>query len=110
MAQPPSTSYRSNYIPNSYSPTPYARTSVGDIRNRLNENEMIYKKKAAPQPPKPVSSHTAYQKYPAPQPQRDWEPKSKPEFSYEQRKIDPVKELEMIGRSRQEEVRAFFKN
>lgn len=103
----PSTSYRSNYVPNIYSPTPYHRTSVTDIRGRFNDDGMemngragVYKKKAAPQPPKP----TSYQKYPAPQPGQQWEPKAKPEYSYEQRKVDPIKELEMIGRVRQDEV------
>lgn len=102
----PSANYR-----NSYSPTPYGKpsSSVIDIRGHFNNTDAelngrvgVYKKRAAPQPPKPQSH--MYHKYPAPQPQRDWEPRSRGEYAYEQPRVDPIKELQAIGRARQEEV------
>ena len=94
-----------NYRPNAYSPVPYQRQSVNDMRSRFTESDelngrMGRKKAPAPQPPKPS---TSYQKYPAPHP-KPWEPKPRGDFSYEQ-KVNPIKELELIGRNHSEEVR-----
>lgn len=79
------------------------------MRSRFNENDVDmngryggYKKKSpAPAPPRPVNSHVPYQKYPAPQP-KSWEPRSRSEYTYEPPKVDPIKELEAIGRARSE--------
>lgn len=108
-----------NYVagggPQVYSPTPYARTTVNDIRTRFNDSNLdfdpepvkagVYKKKPAPAPP--VMNYSHLRKGPAPQaPKRDWEPKAKSEFSYETPKVDPIREMKMIGKISNEEVGA----
>ena len=102
---PSSSSYQANYrnghVPFSYSPIPNNQTVVKEIRNRFDDRDghnAVYKKKPAPQPPRTPTS-----KYPAPQPQ--WEPRPRAEFSYEHKKVDPIKEMQLMAKiSRQEEV------
>ncbi|XP_021703004.1 neither inactivation nor afterpotential protein C [Aedes aegypti] len=100
-----------------YSPVPYARQSIDDIRNKFDptsyEDPMmksaIYKKRPAPkapivmekEPSPPIESRN-YKKRPAPQPIRQWEPRAGPEYSYEPKvtptKINPIREMQMIGK------------
>lgn len=115
-----------------YSPVPYARQSIDDIRNKFDptsyEDPMmksaIYKKRPAPkapivmekEPSPPIESRN-YKKRPAPQPIRQWEPRAGPEYSYEPKvtptKINPIREMQMIGKKSIDEVRSAilaFKN
>lgn len=102
-----------------YSPTPYTRQSVDDIRSKFAENNVVigqksvvYKKKTAPKVPSiynPSDEQKLTKKRMAPQPKPDWEPKPGPEFSYsanENRKtevtsspakINPIKEMQLIA-------------
>lgn len=102
-----STSQRNSYVPsNSYSPTVYSKSPINTMRGRFDDDGMNggYKKRAAPPPPRP---NQGYQKYPAPQP-RAWEPKARPDYMYEPPKVDPIKELQAIGRAQSEVKRYLF--
>lgn len=102
------------------SPTPYVRQSVGDIRSKfvennivIGQNSVVYKKKPAPKAPviySPPDETKSLKKRMAPQPrQPNWEPKAGSEFSYsalENRKtetissptkINPIKEMQLIA-------------
>lgn len=98
------------------SPTPYSRSSIGNIRDEFS-NESIkmfdkkaaaFKKRSAPKPPADDSFTSKLEqksygnkKGPAPQPKF---PLPKVDYSYRPPKTDPIKELESIGRKSSEEV------
>lgn len=99
-------SYHNRNAPSSYIP----RESVNDMKSRfggssdtynrdINKNN-IYSKKLAPTPP--VVKH---KKGLAPQPeQNNWQPALKP---VSPRKVDPIKEMKMIGQKMDDDVSIF---
>lgn len=103
---------------------PYARQSIDDIRSKFNSGIVdepmpkaaVYKKRQAPkvpiicdkEPSPPIERETkSHKKRPAPQPVKQWEPKSGAEYSYEPKltptKINPIREMQMMGKKNADE-------
>ena len=119
--RPHSPAFRSHSPTNKvsiYSPVPYQRQSVNDIKERFGsqihvtpmEQNAAYKKRPAPKAPDSINDcePKPHRKGPAPQPIKPWESKPGVEYTYERSNspstLNPIKELERIGRKNDVEV------
>lgn len=84
--------------PTCYSPTPYSKPSVGNLRSKFHDTEdfadsKAFKKRSAPKPPSlyddQLEQRSMAKKGPAP---------NRPQSPYQKQKSDPIREMETYGK------------